>query len=354
MSAESRVVGSFLGCAVGDALGAQVEFLKWPAIEQRYGPAGVATFDGAGRITDDTQMALFTAEGLIRGANRSIDRGYLGDPPYPRVDATSGGTLHHAYLRWLSTQGDAVRLPFDRGWLIEQPELHQIRAPGNTCLSALRSGKAGSVEEPINNSKGCGGVMRVHPVGLVAGDRAFVVGAESAALTHGHVTGYVAAGAFASIVAGIIGGGDLRAAVRDASWRLTSWGVGTEQTSSAIEQALELADAEPTPSSDTISELGEGWIAEEALAIALYCALTAEDVRSGIVAAVNHSGDSDSTGALAGALLGTMHGANAVPSEWVESLAERQVIETVARDLHAHFPDAPVGMAFDVERYPPN
>ena len=160
---RERIVGCLLGGAIGDALGAPVEFLSWPEIERRFGSGGIRGFapayGGLGRITDDTQMTLFTAEGLIRAQHRLNDGG-MADVP---------AVLHRAYLRWLSTQVRDVRgVPWDpeigqdtSGWLLKQDFLHSERAPGTTCMGALLSGNVGTPENPINGSKGCGGVMRV-------------------------------------------------------------------------------------------------------------------------------------------------------------------------------------------------
>lgn len=75
------------------------------------------------------------------------------------------------------------------------------------------------------------------------------------------------------------------------------------------------------------------WIAEEALAISLFCALRAESFEHGVLLAVNHSGDSDSTGSLTGQLLGTLWGVSVIPQRWLEQLELREVIDQVAHDL---------------------
>jgi ADP-ribosyl-[dinitrogen reductase] hydrolase len=96
---HARIRGCLLGGAVGDALGAPVEFLSLAEIRRRFGPDGIRDYAHAygrlGAITDDTQMTLFTAEGLLRAWVRGTVKG-LYHPP---------GVIHHAYLRWLVTQG---------------------------------------------------------------------------------------------------------------------------------------------------------------------------------------------------------------------------------------------------------
>ncbi len=90
----------------------------------------------------------------------------------------------------------------ENGWLGNVKELYDERAPGLTCLAALQDSRMGSMEKPLNDSKGCGGVMRMAPVGLVVESppMAFKMGCEFAALTHGHPTGYLAAGCFAALI----------------------------------------------------------------------------------------------------------------------------------------------------------
>lgn len=321
------VAGCLLGGAVGDALGAVVEFDSIDEIRRRYGPDGVGAFppDG-GRITDDTQMTLFTAEGLIRARRR-----YEGE----RVDYATG-ELWGAYRRWLDTQGaGGARADGDDDGLVGEPLLRQRRAPGKTCLSALTGDEPGFIDLPVNDSKGCGGVMRVAPVGLVA-RRPSGLGIASAALTHGHPSGYLAAGAAADIIARLRAGEPLRAAAEAAAEAVTLW-EGHEETVAALRQALALAEREPVPTPEAVATLGQGWVAEEALAIAVYCALTGGTFEAAVRAAVNHSGDSDSTGAITGNLLGAAGGRAVVPEAWLAALAERALIEQVAEELAGCF-----------------
>jgi ADP-ribosylglycohydrolase len=96
-------------------------------------------------------------------------------------------------------------------------------------------------------------------------------------------------------------------------------------------------------SPETIGRIGGGWVGEEALAIALYCALSAQgDFARGVLLAVNHSGDSDSTGAITGNLLGLMLGNNAIPARWLGVLELREDIEALANDLCTGFDESDV------------
>jgi len=326
---RNRFSGCLLGGAVGDALGAPVEFMSLSEIRTRFGPNGIQDYAPAygrrGTITDDTQMTLFTAEGMIRACNRAFDRGICS------VETV----VYYAYLRWLITQGmEPAEMPFPgepTGWLYSVEGLHSRRAPGNTCLSALTSGKMGSPEQPLNNSKGCGGVMRVAPVGLTIEEDPFDVGCNVAAITHGHPSGYLAAGVLARIIHDIVRGSDLPNAIEAACDKLTTW-KNHEECLDAIQRAVDLADhGSPTP--ETVESLGAGWVAEAALAISLYCALSADNFASGVLLAVNHSGDSDSTGAITGNILGALLGREAIPEHWVDDLELREVIEELSLDM---------------------
>lgn len=323
---RSRFRGCLLGGAVGDALGAPVEFMRTDEIRRSFGAEGVTGYvrDGIGLITDDTQMTLFTAEGLIRAHVRWLERGICHPP----------SVVRRAYMRWLHTQGETPEAgepdSYLSGWLIEQPELHLRRAPGMTCLSALRAGGQGTPDRPMNGSRGCGGVMRVAPVGLFA-NRPFKLGCEVAAITHGHQSGYLSAGAFARKIAVLREGRSLDEALDDAMNELARR-PGHEEVTEALERARTAARNEAA-APGTIEGLGGGWVGEEALAIGVFCALKARDFASGVLLAVNHSGDSDSTGSITGNLLGAMLGEEVIPQHWLERLEARHIIETLADDL---------------------
>ncbi|GAA3889300.1 hypothetical protein GCM10022243_62640 [Saccharothrix violaceirubra] len=311
-----------LAGAVGDALGASIEFESIDKIRARYGPSGLTDYAPAygklGAITDDTQMALFTLEGLVLARERGLN-------PVESV--------HAAYLRWLSTQGiqgPAANVPKD-GWLLDHEDIHDLRAPGNTCLVALRSGKAGTITNPLNDSKGCGAVMRAAPVALWSDDPAqvFALAAATGALTHGHPSGYLSAGVLAVIVQQLLAGRQLREAVATARAELVLRPDHEEQLV-LLDRAVNLAGTRPSP--EFIEQnFGGGWVGEEALAIGLHAALAARDLGDALLLAVNHSGDSDSTGVIAGNILGAVAGEQAIPRHWLERLELRDAIAESAR-----------------------
>ena len=359
----SAIKGSLLGGAIGDALGYPVEFMSCSSIIKQHGEGGIQRYEkdfetGLALISDDTQMTLFTATAMLVGDTRMAMRGIAGSPE---------SYVNHAYHDWYNCQcGSSV--PDDNGswwnndvshsrgmntsWLSYLPEMHQRRAPGNTCLDALRSGDYGTLDEPINHSKGCGGIMRVAPVALYfrgEKNRKLLMdichtAAKVAALTHGHPLGYMPAAALAHIVS--------RAAFSDCPYEDGLHGILKEcrelmqdmfegephltKMLSLMERAEELAD-NGKPDAENIESLGGGWVAEETLAIAIYCCLKyPDDFSKAVIASVNHTGDSDSTGAVTGNIMGALLGYEKIDPVWLKDLELRGVIEEVATDLCDH------------------
>ncbi|HLT96011.1 MAG TPA: ADP-ribosylglycohydrolase family protein [Acidimicrobiia bacterium] len=354
VTAKSRVLGSLMGGAVGDALGLPVEFSSIDEIHRRFGPSGVVGYPAnssyPAAFSDDTQMTLWTAEGLIRSRQRERRLG----PDHKDLARTVNGS----YLRWFLTQRSGVPPsdpatagePLESGWLIGESGLWLRVAPGNTCLSALRVGGLGTREDPINDSKGCGGVMRVAPVGLMglADEQSYQLGCDLAALTHGHPAGYVAAGALALMINRLWQGDDLESAVDMVLQRIDADQPGGGVCAGVLRRAVSLAEAE-APSHRVVERIGGGWVAEEALAIGVYSALVAGDFRDGMLLSVNHSGDSDSTGSIAGQIMGALLGLEAIPTEWLDGLGLRTVVERVAGDLHDAYHE---DREFPLEDYP--
>jgi ADP-ribosyl-[dinitrogen reductase] hydrolase len=333
---RSRVSGCLLGGAIGDALGAPVEFMRLTEIKARFGPPGIAEYAKAygriGAITDDTQMTLFTAEGLLRAYARGNQENIFSVPT----------VVCHAYLRWLLTQGvtpTAKDLEIGKdGWLWNQKTLHSRRAPGNTCISSLKGMTRFTDERAKNDSKGAGAIMRVAPVACVAGsgdekvaEEVFKLGMEVSWITHGHPSGYLSAAAFAVILHALLWEHSMETGIQRARTLLAREDDSGE-TLAAIDVALACVEKRMEPES-AIQMIGEAWVGEEALGVAIYCALMTDDFASGVRVSVNHDGDSDTTGLLVGQLLGAIYGEAAIPAHWLRDLEAQEIIRQVFDDL---------------------
>ncbi|SFS44421.1 ADP-ribosylglycohydrolase [Saccharopolyspora flava] len=360
ISAQERFLGSMLAGAVGDALGFAVEFNDIDMIRRHHGADGVTgpvLRDGVAQVSDDTQMMLFTLEGLIRAhvARRMQPR---DNDPVPEVQ--------HAYQRWYHTQGPewrtsggpyAQHLQRPDGWLITHRELFASRAPGSTCMTALanfaQTGVFATPQHRINNSKGCGGVMRAAPVAAWSNDpsEVFLVAVRTAALTHSHPSGFLSAGVLAVIVHQLLREVPLRDAVRMARDLLVRWPEHEEQLQ-VLDRAVALAERGRVTPEELKAELGEGWVGEEALAIGLYAVLATDNLRDALLLSVNHSGDSDSTGIVCGNIGGALYGTRAIPADWLKTLELRQIIETITNDALAEFSPGPPTDPSWPQRYP--
>ncbi len=351
-----KIRGCMFGGAVGDALGYPVEFLRASDIFEKYGKDGITSYhyskNGKALISDDTQMSLFTAIGVLVGETRECMRG---------IGANPSNYAAMAYENWLTTQEETFEetQTKERGymngiisWLMDIPELFSRRVPGNTCLSALRAAKqkkdyTSFRSEARNNSKGCGGIMRVAPFALFynSGLQYLKIndidkeGAQIAAVTHGHSLGYMPAAVLTHIISRLLYGENhktLKEIIFEARDTVAEIFAGDEhikELCNIINLAVELSENQDVDLTN-ISRLGEGWVAEETLAIAIYCSLRYQnDFSGGIIAAVNHNGDSDSTGAVTGNILGVINGYNAIEDKWKKNLELSDIILEMADDI---------------------
>ena len=339
------IQGCLIGGAIGDALGFPVEFLEDCSIFKKYGENGITElqlYNGIAHFSDDTQMSLFTADGLI-AAYKKLEKPTADD--YIK-------SIYESYLNWFYTQDNTYSMPVGvyHSDLLNVKDLHQQRGPGRTCLSALESGKCGTFTYKLNDSKGCGGIMRCAPLVLfLAQIKEFevkdiaLIAARTAAITHGHKLGYIPTAYLAALLCFILKGDTIAMSSSKAKSVIKDLFPNCEETDvclALVDKAHELAlmgdeEVEPIDDLEAIRMLGEGWVAEETLAIALYCSLKyCDDFKKGIIAAVNHSGDSDSTGAVTGNILGTYWGLRRLPQEMVECIELKNVILDLAKKMH--------------------
>jgi len=329
---KDRVAGSLFGLAYGDALGRPTEFLTLPEIIDRYGPRGPRDIEGdPALVTDDTQMALAVAWAL-RDA-------------HALTPTALEPVLRQRFIDW-------ARSPDNN------------RAPGNTCLRAVGGLAEGLAwrRATVVGSKGCGANMRVTPVGLLPGidvDLMADVAQFQAALTHGHPTALAASELTAYAVHVLVRGlgelADLPGLLRERCldqrrvyrerwlgdlWQRSDLPTATDYAALgwaeclAVLDRLDAALTSPDPTTDPCVATGAGWVAEEALATALHCALLfADDPVAALARAATTSGDSDSIACLTGALLGAVHGMSGWPIGWsarIEYAGQLAALSTTA------------------------
>ena len=349
---KNKVLGSMIGGAIGDALGYPVEFMSYSQIIHKYGPAGITRYhlnaDGVAEISDDTQMSLYTANGILYYQSLNA----IGLP------AKKTETICEAYMAWFQTQTEHYPHNMQHCfWISHVKDLYARRAPGLTCMSALLSLQQD--QAVVNDSKGCGGIMRVAPIALHAcnpKDTYYSLSdslsyakeaGDVAALTHKNPLGYIPAAFLYLLIENLLPYAyiyplqlysivdscfiNIEKIYPDHPYELY-------ELQQLISKAKELA-ASADNDQEAIMQLGEGWTADEALAIALYCSMKYyDDFEKAIIAAVNHSGDSDSTGAITGNIMGALHGYDTIPHYYKQDLELRWLIEELAIDLATDAP----------------
>ncbi len=352
---RDRVLGCLLGGAVADALGAPLEFRNSKDIVALFGPRGLRDFvplhGTLGAITDDTQLMLFTAEALLRV--RVMSHGYRTYYP-PTI-------LRNAMRRWLMTQRHSGPLPDHldsaRGWLLDIPALWVERQPDKVTMIALKRPGLGTPEEAITDSAGAGAMVRCAPAGMFPQDDPFRLASEITGITHGNPHALVAGGYMAVIISQLMYGTTIQVAVEAAISRglyIAGQREPTLTIRDAIERANQVRFAGIDPGWFELEQVGDGKLAHDALAVALYCALchpepTQDSFEKAVTLAVNHSGNSVVIGALTGQILGTMHGLSVIPPRWLEQLELRDVLVAMAEDLATEHVPGPEWK----RRYPP-
>ncbi|UTT68210.1 ADP-ribosylglycohydrolase family protein [Arthrobacter sp. DNA4] len=341
---KSRIHGSLLGGALGDALGYAVESDSIAAIRQRFGAQGLAGFEdlqGPCHFSDDTQLTLYTVDGLVE----ALEWANSG------VGADVNACLWLAYLRWLATQGEeagpSAPAPQPR-WIDGNEVLRQRRRPEEDCISGLATGEMGTIIRPVNpGARGAGTVMRSAPFGLVphiTPDAVYKLSADAAALTHGHPSARQSAGIFSLLIHRLVSGEGLRDAAAGVTAHAGALVDVAPELPERLEAALGLADKALVGPEELLQVLGGGRTAEEALAVALYAVMAAapadgadtqpvDHFRRAMAVAVNHSGPSDTAGSLAGNILGALYGEDCLPAQWLESLEAPEVIRGMADQL---------------------
>ena len=355
---KDKIRGCLMAGAAGDALGYEVEFMSRREILSRYGENGITKFalDSKGKalISDDTQMTLFTANGLLTGITMNRRE---------HSSCKAELIVMAAYLDWFYTQTREIGRHEQITWLRELPEMAHRRAPGNTCMSACANIIDG--KDVVNDSKGCGGIMRVAPMALLVdqspdSDRYYCSleelaegGCYIAEQTHQHPLGFLPAGLLTVLLYKLLPLTPTQAkdnidnivsetlSILDVI-RVDKYEEEKQYLRELTNKAVLLAHSDISDA-DAIRELGEGWVAEETWAVALYCAIRhIDNVEDAIIASVNHDGDSDSTGSVCGNIMGAIYGYEHIKNhnifcpegrEFEDTLELSEIILALADDL---------------------
>lgn len=337
---QDQIRGCLLGSAAGDALGYCVDALSLPEIRERFGPEGIRGYDtlnGYAPFSCHTQMAMFTANGLLFGATRGALRGVMA--PYVNY-------LEVFYRDWAKTQRYSLKKDEERpyAWLSSIPELHARRGGDTAMLYALERPQVGTMEEPVNRSKSPYGLTRCYPIGLflnpkeIRREEIARLGGESAALTQGDPMGFLPAAFLAELVNRLLYDktdsfrNHLHKTMVSVQRQYAGRFPQTGELLAGIAKA-EVAAMEKQEAGSFLERLSPG-DAPEVLAAACYvCLRFPGDFDRAVVAAVNHSGSSAAVGAVVGALLGVQLGTEGIPEFYLEPLELRNILEELADDL---------------------
>jgi ADP-ribosylglycohydrolase len=301
--------GALLGCAVGDALGAPVEGLPTEDIRQKYGLVTdfIDERFGAGMITDDTQMTIALAQAIIELGR--FDKG-------------------HAALkfgRWMEASDKGVK---------------EARGVGMASATACRRLYQGvSPEESGVDSAGCGAAMRVSPVGLRHYDDLKTLkkaAVEQARVTH---TDPEAAAGAAGVAFAVARGITEETAVNRSSFIQQVADFIAPISEKMADKIRGLSDYLSAGPEDGFAYTGNGGYVMETVPGALFAFLLSPyDFEKTVLAAVNAGGDTDSLGAMAGAVSGAFNGASAIPERWKTGVEGREYIESLAVRLYTLTP----------------
>lgn len=305
-SEREQAQALLLGVALGDALGWPVEFLDRPAILVKYGRPGIQAPPDPALVTDETQMTAAVAEALVEAGHRELE--------------VLMGAMARSFIGW------------------KRDPSTPSRAPGATSMRGVNALERGAPwrEAGVKDSKGCGSCMRVAPVGFfyqAEPGRLQNIARAQGVLTHRHPTADAACIAGAYLIKLALDGVD----PSEYPQRVLKFGYGiSAEFDAAIErvtQALAWPDEEAALNHIGPTR-GGGWVAEEAIAMAVYCVMRhPDDFVATVRLAANISGDSDGVASIAGGLVAARLGLSALPADWLARLENRDYLIDLAQRL---------------------
>ncbi|MEW6664332.1 MAG: ADP-ribosylglycohydrolase family protein [Thermodesulfobacteriota bacterium] len=307
-----RAKGVIYGLAIGDALGAPTEFMKLDQIKARYGEDGIRDLPDPALFTDDTQMSVAIAEALVRAGEKNVDA---------IMEA-----VREEFIKWLHS-----------------PENN--RAPGGTCLKGVANMEKGVhwTRSGVANSKGCGSAMRTAPIGYLYQhdpEKLKEVAHATGVCTHGHPAADAACIAAAYLVKLALDGtrpGDMIPELLLFTSGISGqFDEAIQKVARCVEQESSLPNSPVLPFADSPIPpiLGEGWVGEEAVALALYCFLRYPgSYEKTVIRGAYTNGDSDSVACIAGSISGAYLGLEAIPPEWIMRIEKTEYLGSLAERM---------------------
>lgn len=307
-----------MGLAVGDAIGYPAEFRRRKQILSEIGPQGITDFisikdsrftrpfftgpdQPPGTYTDDTQMSIAVAEALLTAGHTDLDQLMI--------------EMGRRFVEWSLSEKNN-------------------RAPGGTCMEGCANLARGVPwrKAGVARSKGCGAAMRVGPIGLfyTSLDQVEDVARASSLLTHGHPAALESAAAGALMVAMALADANPQRIYEEVERRCCK---SSPDFTAVWRKVPELLGVKPE---EVLVEggLGEAWVAEEAVASAMYCFWRSpDDFTEAILTAINTDGDSDSIGTITGSVIGARLGTEAIPAKWRHDVEDSEYLHDLAKRL---------------------
>jgi len=300
---SDNVKGLIFGLAIGDALGYPTEFMTLGRIKSDFGPDGITDYPKLPALfTDDTQMSIAVAEALIKTGDQDLE--------------TIMEAVKDECIKWRHS-----------------PENN--RAPGNACLAGVSAMERGVhwTESGVADSKGCGSAMRVAPIGYFYQhdpEKLKQVARASGICTHGHRTAVAASIGAAYLVKLALDGIEPDRMIPETLSFTAGISREFDTALSKVSECLDWPNEE-----DALKHLGEGWIGEEAVALALYCFLKYPgDYTKTVLRGANTNGDSDSVACIAGGISGAYLGIDAIPDKWINNIEKMQYLHSLADRLY--------------------
>jgi ADP-ribosylglycohydrolase len=293
-----KAKGIIYGLAIGDALGYPTEFMSLPRIKEIYGPSGIKDLPDTALFTDDTQMSIAIAEALIKTGDQEIE--------------TIMAAVRNEFIKWYHS-----------------PENN--RAPGRTCLTGVANMERGLhwSKSGVARSKGCGSAMRAAPIGYFYQHdprKLKEVAHASGICTHGHPTGDAACIGAAYLVKLALDRVSPDKMIPELLDFTSGISKEFDQAILKVKECLGWEDEEKA-----LDYLGEAWIGEEAVALAMYCFLRyPNEYRKVVLRGANTNGDSDSIACIAGSISGAYLEIEAIPAKWIQKIEKTDYLDSLS------------------------